>query len=377
MCVSATLILAILLGLGMSEKSPAQQKDAEKEKRIGDIKKEIADLRGKLAALEAELAKLQPAEARSVDIKPERVLKGHADSITLLHFTPASNMLLSFARHEAFWWVMDAACTEPSPVEVKQPVAAACTSDLKTQAYGRYPSNREDRRLCQISVQRKDKPFEIRVGSEFGIDPLESLGTIAIAPDGTTLAYLIFNEKNLNAFLYVHDLEKDKPVNSFEVHATRLLYTPDGNYLVSRNINKVDVWKTSTLKLLRSHELTNKTERKENALAIDKDSKTLAVANGPAVKLMGLADGKEQFTLVHSDDVSCLAFSADGKYLATGGYANEIWIWEAVTGKKLAAVDAHMANITSLAFSPDGKTLASGSSDKTIKLWSMAKILGK
>ena len=67
--------------------------------------------------------------------------------------------------------------------------------------------------------------------------------------------------------------------------------------------------------------------------------------------------------------VFVVAFSPDGKLLATGGSDGVVCCWEVTSGKELLSYKGHSNFIRSVAFSPDGKTLASGSSDKTIKLW--------
>jgi len=48
-----------------------------------------------------------------------------------------------------------------------------------------------------------------------------------------------------------------------------------------------------------------------------------------------------------------------------------IRLWDVASGKKLAILNGHTDLVRSLAFSPDGKLLASGSSDGTVKLWNV------
>ena len=72
----------------------------------------------------------------------------------------------------------------------------------------------------------------------------------------------------------------------------------------------------------------------------------------------------------HTDGVSSVAYSPDGKTLASGG-ADEIKLWDVATGKELATLKGHTDGVWSAACDPDGKTLVSGSADKTIKLWAI------
>ena len=74
----------------------------------------------------------------------------------------------------------------------------------------------------------------------------------------------------------------------------------------------------------------------------------------------------------HSDAVLSVAFSPDGKTLASGSWDKTIKLWDVKTGKELATLNGHTETVMFVAFSPDGKTLASASWDKTIKLWDVA-----
>src|SRR5215470_15352606 len=71
----------------------------------------------------------------------------------------------------------------------------------------------------------------------------------------------------------------------------------------------------------------------------------------------------------HAAAVHSVAFSPDGKTLASGSSDKTVKLWDARTRQELATLKGHGDNVISVAFSPDGKTLASGSSDNTVKLW--------
>ena len=67
--------------------------------------------------------------------------------------------------------------------------------------------------------------------------------------------------------------------------------------------------------------------------------------------------------------VWAVAFSPDGRRLASGDSEGTICLWEAQTGKQLRRFTGHEGYVTSLVFAPDGKTLVSVSDDGTALLW--------
>ncbi len=71
----------------------------------------------------------------------------------------------------------------------------------------------------------------------------------------------------------------------------------------------------------------------------------------------------------HPGPIHAVAFSPDGRLVATAGEDKTIWLWSTATGEPVGGAFRHPAKVGALAFSPDGRALLSGCDDGLVRLW--------
>ena len=109
-----------------------------------------------------------------------------------------------------------------------------------------------------------------------------------------------------------------------------------------------------------------------DGLAYTPDGKRLATASDDGTaKVWDATTGRELLTLPIKDGHGRhgVAFSPDGKRLATSTNSGEVTVWDIVTGQAVLILSGHTDRISGVAFSPDGKRLATTSDDRTARIW--------
>ena len=152
--------------------------------------------------------------------------------------------------------------------------------------------------------------------------------------------------------------------------------SPDGKLFAVSDAHVVHLYDAASKKELRTWQgLEGYSVR---SMAFSPDGKVLATADGSKdLRLWDVATGKLTRTFNTHSSAHSVVFSPDGKLLAvaneSGQPQNKIWIdlWEVATWKKVATLEGHTQRVLALAFSADGKVLVSGSQDTSARVWDL------
>jgi WD40 repeat protein len=149
-------------------------------------------------------------------------------------------------------------------------------------------------------------------------------------------------------------------------------YSSDGTLLAVGG--SVGIWLYDARTLEVRSLLTDYTDDSVSNVAFSPDGRTLASVNGDnSIHLWNTASGQLLNTLAeHAGGVVDMAFSSDNKTLVSGNVDGSLHLWNADTGILLRTLESRMESISSVAFGSGGLIVAGGSGDDTLHLWDAA-----
>jgi WD40 repeat protein len=182
--------------------------------------------------------------------------------------------------------------------------------------------------------------------------------------------------------IQIYDLERRRLLRSLQTRDAENVFSPDGTMLATMGKqNLIRLWDVATgrlVKELRGRKESGRHSMKYLLFGFSPDGKLLASASrdddlGSSLGRVSLWDVAKGEELLPAEDhyaaVTCLAFSADGKTLVSGGVDRTLHLWDTVNRRHSRRFTGHEDAIDAVAVSPSGRCLASFGRDKTLRLW--------
>lgn len=219
--------------------------------------------------------------------------------------------------------------------------------------------------------------FNTRTGTAtFSTDTGTTATSLAFSSDGRYL-YVASKENNLIVYDVATGRAANRLANTSRISLVEM--SPKGSYfLTAGDVQSVYYWDAVDEKLLHTYHTLGASPV---SLAISPDESRLAIglSNGrikvfapPAAGALGTYQ-KELFEIEgHSDPITGLAFSPDGKKIASTSWKDGLRIWESESTEELGALNTIQPQVQDMRFSPDGRLLAVKDASSRVRVWDVA-----
>jgi WD40 repeat protein len=330
--------------------------------------------RKRLAWVDAESPDKAVHVCDAADGKEIQVLIGHAQAIVSLAYSPDGKYLASGNQHE--------------PIMLWNTKTGKVAKKLEHQHAGlQLRFSADSMMLASAVTTGSAKIWNVETGAELG----ESTGyrgwvnCLAFTPDGKTLALAGADSQ----VIHLWDVAGGRPHPASNGHRGQIqtiAYSPDGKLLASASADWRDddrailIWNTATGNLV--HRLMGHTDKVYSLQFSPDGSRLISGGEKEAMfRIWDVVGGTErprwerrrtdgESERQEDSRVTAVAWSRDGKLIASGHDEGLVILWDAATGTELRRfAKGHDAIVNSLAFAPNGKWFVSGSVDRTVRIW--------